>query len=252
MKSINKYISESLVASEDIITFLKSLKPDYTDVYELDEFNYKFPNISDDDKKLLIALMVFTDSELYKGDRTPSGIATFFNNIKKRRIDKFIGAGSDGVVFDSGNYVIKLNTQSHPSFKLLFKKIFNGWKHAKNLKVIPELIRYDTKNEIPVWIAVEKFKTGTKKCKLLAKGIQTLYTSDENEWTPRLDKFKTIFGDDSEWMLQWYRDFNNDFTKIMNCKPSQVSGDIREANLGEDKDGNVWCFDWIDIYCYRM
>lgn len=125
MKSINKYISESLEVSEDIITFLKSLKPDYTDVYEIDDFNYKFPDINNGDKKLLVALMTFTDSELYKGDKTPSGIATFFNNIKKHRINKFIGVGSDGVVFDSGNYVIKLNTQTGQSFKPIFKKKYS-------------------------------------------------------------------------------------------------------------------------------
>ena len=259
MKSISKCINEALGNNlEKMIEILQQYAPQYEDVFDdtvfgPDDFDGVFNELDDKDADMLIALMHFIDSNLYRGSQSPSEIARFFRNIKKRRLDSFMGAGSDGIAFDFGNYIIKLNTRTPDGYSSTAEtqvEALNNWKMTKGLKVIPEILRYDKSNYTPVWIAVPKFKTGTDKCKLLAKGIQVLYTTDASYWKKQMDKFRSIFKDDSDWMLQWYRDFNNDFVKIMKCSPSKVADDIRLPNLGEDKDGNVWCFDWIDIYSY--
>ncbi len=254
MKSINKHLNEALGSNlERMIEIIQQYAPEYEQIFDdtvfgPDDFDGLFSVLDDNDKSMLVALMHFTDSNLYRGSQDPKEIAKFFLKIKKKRLDSFMGVGSDGIAFDFGNYIIKLNTNTD---NYTLNEVFDRWTKTKGLKVIPEIIRYDKSNNPPAWIALPKFKTGTEKCKLLAKGIQVLYTTSEDEWEGQLDKFRHYFKDDSDWMLQWYRDFNADFVKIMNCKPSQVSDDIRVPNLGEDKDGNVWCFDWIDVYCYN-
>jgi hypothetical protein len=49
--------------------------------------------------------------------------------------------------------------------------------------------------------------------------------------------------------MNWLDDFCDDYVKI--TKSKNISDDIRTANIGKDKNGDIKCFDWFDPYLIK-
>lgn len=163
--------------------------------------------------------------------------------------NKVIGEGSDGIAYDCGSYIKKVLFKPSDDNRISYViAMLDKWIKAKVLKVIPPLIKWDKKKltyELP------KFKVGTKKCQLINDAIyKYLMSCNPDRWNEtRIKKLINAFGqEDANYCMEWLSNFYIDYQSIMNT-PGVVSDDIKTLNLGEDKDGNVWCFDWYDPYC---
>ena len=61
-------------------------------------------------------------------------------------------------------------------------------------------------------------------------------------------KIDLVGEENAKFAMNWLDDFAHDYDLILD-NPSHKSADIRSANIGKDKKGNVICFDWFDPYC---
>lgn len=55
--------------------------------------------------------------------------------------------------------------------------------------------------------------------------------------------------EDAEFVMNWLDDFCDDYVKI--TKSKNISDDIRSANIGKNKNGDIKCFDWFDPYSIK-
>ena len=164
-------------------------------------------------------------------------------------IQNRLGSGSSGTIYDLGNgKVRKIMRVKQGAARHNDNIAIERWaKVKKGLKVIPYIYDVDYDG-----YTMDKFETPCKEGDMIAKAIDCcLFTTKSSEWKEsRIDKLNKMFGeDDAQWIMQWLKDFEQDYELIMGAN-SKHSDDIRSANIGKDKKGNIVCFDWFDPYCY--
>lgn len=171
-----------------------------------------------------------------------------------------LGAGSTGTVYDLGNGKLRktLRVKKDSVSTNAFGRQVGSPRHndalaierwakvKKGLKVIPyiEDVDYDG-------YTIEKFKTPCVEGKWISQAIHILCTSDPKSWTnERIETLESKLGKkNAQWVLDWLRDFHDDYVLIMG-PDARISDDIRETNIGKDKNGRVVIFDWFDPYCF--
>lgn len=257
MKSLNTYIFESL--QDEHFIKLQNLPPeaiqycldmgyDVDDLAcesdEINKFKTKF-NVDLDEKdfSLLIAIAHYASSSLFTGEATGESVLKFIKKLSARRVNKFIGSGSEGIVFDAGDYIIKIITIVDSLNDI---NIWHSWASTskyKKLKVIAPIIKHDKDFK---WIAMPKLKTPCREGKILSEAIRILYTAYRPDWSDaQIEEVKERLGKDWEWVEKWLDDFAKDYITI--CGEDQADrmyDNIREANIGRARDGKILCFDW--------
>ena len=196
----------------------------------------------------------------------PAKLITKLKNHKRKKLtesyinengEKILGSGSEGVVYDCGNYIKKVLFAPEGGDDDIYKhntiKIVDRWANTKGLKVIPEIIKWDKKN---LTYTLPKFKINTPKTQLLHNALwKALFDFRSKSWkSTNIDRFTQIVTDKEtqQEFKQWFKDFEEDFNKILGPLAPKISEDIKLMNLGEDKDGKIWCFDWYDPFCSKI
>jgi hypothetical protein len=167
--------------------------------------------------------------------------------------------GSDGVIFDLGNGTVK-KILFPPSDNMRKKAIdvvekwINVCKKGKKLTTIPN-IEVDKWDEGEMSYIMPKYKLNTPKCKLINDAVWKFLIMNDIENDPKKLqehklKMEAVYGEaKTKYAMKWCEDFIKDYRLITGNEKGHMSDDIRLPNLGEDKRGNVWCFDWYDPYC---
>ena len=98
---------------------------------------------------------------------------------------------------------------------------------------------------------MDKFTTPCPEGKIIELVLfKCLFSEWRKDWTEsRIQKAIDLVGEENaKFVMNWLDDFAHDYDLILD-NPSHKSADIRSANIGKDKKGNVVCFDWFDPYC---
>ena len=163
------------------------------------------------------------------------------------RLNKVMGAGGYGVVFDIGNNkVIKFkykNSGWGMEHDEIYDKFYNYCLNRKS-KILPYVYKYT-----PNYIIMEKLKPNTPKCKKYYKVIEE---KDFNVNGTKMSMVKIIAnnidyeftGFDKEvyeWMLELKKEMIAYSGREINS--NYWYGDMRPANLGERKNGDIVFFD---------
>lgn len=166
----------------------------------------------------------------------------FYEKIKQipiSRINRVLGAGSDGVVLDMDDKVLKIyysKTIKRPDYD------FYSWCKDNKSKVFPKIYKMG-KN----WVLMEKLKIKTKDTKALLDTIddstpingKTLW-----DWI-KLDEEEvdlTIFNDKQLEAFNWAQNCKKDMKK-MNHRGIGWPGDLQINNIGQRKTGEIIFFD---------
>ena len=158
-----------------------------------------------------------------------------------------LGAGGSGTAYDLGNgFVRKTLRVVVPGKSAREKewKIIDKWAKAKDLKVISPIKDWDYEG-----YTLEKLQTPCDEGRLIEKVLwRCLYSPERKNWDEKkIQKAYDLVGkEDAEFVMRWLDDFCDDYIKI--TKSKNISDDIRSANIGKDKKGNIKCFDWFDPY----
>lgn len=166
-------------------------------------------------------------------------------NVPLTRLDRVLGAGSNGIVVDCGDRIIKWFHKNTPMKDE--DNSFFEWcmKHPKS-KVFPVVYKLG-KN----YVVMEKLKTGTPRCKLYdsylgfgGKKIEVNGKADTlDHWIYKNDPAveQEIKKDREAWeVYQWGK------TALQYLKESagfDKFSDLRLANIGERKNGEIVWFD---------
>ena len=261
MKELNTYIIESLQDRHFIklqnlpaeaIQYCLNMGNEVDDImYDKDEINkFKTKFNVDLDKKdlsLLATIIRYALSSLFVGEATGESVLKFIKNLPARRVNKFIGSGSEGIVFDAGDYIIKIITIADSLNDI---DIWRSWAHAsecKKLKVIAPIIKHDKDFK---WIAMPKLKTPCREGKILSEAIRILYTAYKPDWSDeQISEVKEKLGKDWTWVEKWLDDFTKDYITICGVdQADKMCDDIKTANIGRTRDGKILCFDWYNPF----
>ena len=161
-----------------------------------------------------------------------------------------LGAGSSGTAYDLGNgFVRKTLRVVVPGKSAREKewKIIDKWAKAKDLKVISPIKDWDYEG-----YTLEKLQTPCDEGTLIEKVLwRCLYSPERKNWDEKkIQKAYDLVGkEDAEFVMRWLDDFCDDYIKI--TKSKNISDDIRTANIGKDKKGDIKCFDWFDPYSIK-
>lgn len=161
-----------------------------------------------------------------------------------------LGAGSSGTAYDLGNgFVRKTLRVVVPGKSAREKewKIIDKWAKAKDLKVISPIKDWDYEG-----YTLEKLQTPCDEGRLIEKVLwRCLFSPERKNWDDKkIQKAYDLVGkEDAEFVMNWLDDFCDDYIKI--TKSKNISDDIRTANIGKDKNGNIKCFDWFDPYSIK-
>ena len=161
-----------------------------------------------------------------------------------------LGAGSSGTAYDLGNgFVRKTLRVVVPGKSAREKewKIIDKWAKTKDLKVISPIKDWDYEG-----YTLEKLQTPCDEGRLIDKVLwRCLFSPERKNWDEKkIQKAYDLVGkEDAEFVMNWLDDFCDDYVKI--TKSKNISDDIRSANIGKDKNGDIKCFDWFDPYSIK-
>lgn len=244
MKSLNEYLSESLQdITAEVFQYCLDMGDDVDDLILDDRLlKDRFDlDLTEKERQLLVAFTHYGNSSLFPGKVTGKKMYALARKISDRRIGKFIGAGSEGIAFDAGDYIIKIITTGNSNAL----KALRRWADTKDLKTIVPVVRHDKDFK---WIATPKLITPCPEGQYIQTALDILYSPQRSEWeNGHIDLAKTTLGDNWEWISKWLDDFCDDYKNITG--KNNVSDDLRSANIGKTRDGKVLCFDWYDPYC---
>lgn len=258
MKYLKDYIVERKITREDLPWLTKDCFRDAVNLWMSNcrylhdpDFMSKY-NLDEREISIIASLLSWLDSGIgWSGNLSDTDKAyEQITTINKRRLDTLIDSGSEGIVFDCGQYIIKLFTL--PEGDAYYKRFINYIKKwisvSDSLTTIPHILKYDKKNYR--WIAMEKFQTPCREGELLSAAMNdSLWYADEKEWTKaNIKSFENNFTPEQQkWIRQWLKSYCKDYRKIMGDDTS-INDDIRAKNIGKDKQGNIIIFDWCDIF----
>lgn len=211
------------------------------------EFDELHPEIDHTQSKLLEALLAWVRYGQTRIKWDCNDIYKAIININKSHLTKFIGRGSEGLVFDAGDCIIKI-IAVHPSTYIRISPYLNKWINCNsNLTVIPHIKKYhkDNNGNI-VWISMEKFQCPCSEGNLIQKAFTYCYCAEDflDDNNARYKKYKeTEPVKDVEFVTNWVRQFVDDYHTIMGPNVC-VNDDIKSTNIGKAKDGRIVCFDW--------
>ena len=188
-----------------------------------------------------------TAYSLVENEMTMEQLYKYISKTPLDRLKKVMGAGGYGVVFDLGNdKVIKFkykNSGWGMERSEIYDKFYNYCLNRKS-KILPYVYKY-TKN----YILMEKLKPNTPKCE---KYYDVIENKTFNVNGTKMSMAKIIVnnidykftGFDKEvyeWMLELKKEMES-------YKGGKISGnywygDMKPANLGERKNGDIIYFD---------
>lgn len=164
-----------------------------------------------------------------------------------------LGHGSSGVVYDLGNgwvrKTLKLPFGPSKNIRQSEWKITERWAKVKDLKVISQIKNWNGET-----YDIEKLKCPCKEGEIIERCINNyLFGPNQKSWKQEnIQRMKTDIPE-SEFVMEWLNDFMKDVEKIIGeNNVSSFSDDIRSANIGKDKQGNIKCFDWFDPWCTKI
>lgn len=158
-----------------------------------------------------------------------------------------LGAGSSGTTYKIENGKIRKTFRLASSHNEIAKEheIIDKWAKIKSgLKVIPYIYDVDYDG-----YTMDMFEVPCKEGDLIQKVLfKCLFSPERRRWDDKkIQKAIDLVGkDDAEWVMNWLDDFCDDYKKIMG--QGKIADDIKSANIGKDKKGNIVCFDWFDPY----
>ncbi len=176
----------------------------------------------------------------YEGDKNPDSIQIFYDNLSNiltDRIDKTLGAGSNGIVIDLGNdKVVKIFYGNHIKQQ---DRIFLKWCYKNKSSVFPKIYKMGKS-----WVIMEKLDMYTPSTKKLMDILDNHEIDGKKIWTyvskGNLDINK--ISKDELWAYNWGLVCKQDFSKI-NSDYCQWPGDLNIKNIGERKNGDIIFFD---------
>lgn len=173
--------------------------------------------------------------------------------LKSHIQGKLLGRGSTGSAYLKGDRVIKYidggsnEEPVYPSIRAKDIDVIDKWsKVKKGLKVIPYIYNWDGNS-----YEMDKFTTPCPEGKIIETVLfKCLFSEWRKDWSEsKIQKAIDLVGEENaKFAMNWLDDFTHDYDLILD-NPSHKSADIRSANIGKDKKGNVVCFDWFDPYC---
>ena len=173
--------------------------------------------------------------------------------LKSHIQGKLLGRGSTGSVYLKGDRIIKYidgggsEEPVHPSIRAKDIEAINKWsKVKKGLKVIPYIYNWDGNS-----YEMDKFITPCPEAEIITRVLfNCLYSEWRKDWTEsRIQKAIDLVGEENaKFVMDWLNCFAHDYDLILD-NPRHKSADVRSANIGKDKGGNIVCFDWFDPYC---
>lgn len=173
--------------------------------------------------------------------------------LKSHIHGELLGQGSTGSVYSIGNRVIKYiddgaaDEPVSPSIRKKDLEAIEKWASVKRgLKVIPYIYNWDGES-----YEMDKLTTPCPEGNLISTVLNNcLFSEWRKDWTEsRIQKAIALVGEkDANFVMNWLDDFTHDYDLILN-NPRHKSADVRSANIGRDRKGNIVCFDWFDPYC---
>ena len=165
-------------------------------------------------------------------------------NVPLNRLNKMLGAGSNGIVIEANDKIIKWFHKNTPMTSEDRK--FYEYCMSRPTKVFPIVYKLG-KN----FVVMEKLRTGTPKCKLYdsylgfdGKKIDVngkQITLDKIIYNPTSDALNVLKKDKEAWKIfQWGSEAIKHLEKAVGF--TEFS-DLRLANIGERKNGEIVWFD---------
>lgn len=184
----------------------------------------------------------------------PDDLYDLLEQLPKNRLDRVLGAGSYGAAIEFGDKVIKWFHKNTP-MENRDKKFYEYCLKHKT-KVFPVVYKVG-KN----YVIMEKLQTNTPKCKLYDQWIgfspdyKTTLKPKElkgkaadlefcvknyEKYSSQIDAYLSKAGAQVNEIFTWLMEVRDEYWKIF---PGDGFGDLREANLGERKNGDIVWFD---------
>lgn len=174
----------------------------------------------------------------------PEKMYAFLQKLPKDRLERFLGAGSDGAAIGYKDKVIKWfhknRTRYNNEWELNNDKKFFLWCKSHKSSYFPIVYRVADK-----YVVMERVEAGTKKCFEYCKVLDTMWYDEAGDKTPvyKLAAQGCLPADvdiKPEWLeaYNWYAGLIDEADEA-GFEPA----DCRPNNLGERKDGSIVWFD---------
>lgn len=166
-------------------------------------------------------------------------IRDFYDSLKQtplNRLERVLGAGSNGIVIDQGDRIMKIYYGEHIKNT---DEPFIKWCYHNISKVFPKVYKVG-KN----WCTMEKLKTHTPKCKCYMDIIDGNgpynYINDISKG--RRLKDTSILSQEQLEVYNWCWEVKNTMD-LINSKCIKYPGDLVLNNIGERDNGEIVFFD---------
>lgn len=242
MRKLKKYLLEArltigeLQFNKDLfINFIKNaiIKAEYEDSIYWDEMKSIIEN-----KNPNIWKIFYTWCEsILELQITPEEFYEKIKRIPLDRLNRIIGSGSNGVVLDAGDKVVKLYYSNHIKN---CDKPFYEWCSKHKSKVFPKVYRIG-KN----WVVMEKLEIGTPKLRKFYHMIDHSYVDGISlyDWISS-DKpiDRSNFTKEELEVVEWGKLCKEEMNNI---KSPYIKwpGDLSLNNIGERNNGDIIFFD---------
>lgn len=167
---------------------------------------------------------------------TPEEFYEKLKLIPLDRINRVLGAGSNGIVLDMGDRVIKIYYSK--SIKKIDKPFYD-WCKTHNSKVFPKVYKMGRN-----WITMEKLNVNTKRVKDFYNMIDNSIIDGKSiyNWVKESNIDRSKFSKKELEVLDWCITCKNEMCEIKSAS-IEWPGDLRLSNIGERKNGEIVFFD---------